>query len=182
MATFTIPGSVDAPGNQEGLAVEVFPVSFTNVSDPGVFDTDGQVRGVTGSGTGTSLDPWTAVEIFSTAGDGSEQAAQDAKDAVQQASYNAWIAANPPSGDPTTFVFSDGVTEGWAKPITDLDPAVEYQGAHGQSILGSDIVDGTRLLVKETDGYRYRIYEAKTGTGTTGEFEVVKVSDETPWN
>lgn len=91
-------------------------------------------------------------------------------------------------GDPITSltdaVFSDGVTEGWSKPITAIVATTEYQDEGGKVINSDDFVVGSRVLVKETDGYRYRVYMIKNGDGTepTGKFNLVLATDSTPWN
>jgi len=92
-------------------------------------------------------------------------------------------------GSPVTFdqaVFSDGVTEDWSVPETSVTDGTEYQNENGSIINSTDFVVGSRVLVKETDGYRYRVYMVKEGTteelATTGKFNLVLATDTTPWN
>jgi len=165
------------------MALGVYAVDGTSnfaVWDaPVMFYTDGTCTPttITGEGgAGTETDPWTKVIICAADPANPDSSEIAVYESITQARDTDKVAALK---DPSSYVFTDHTTEDWAAPITALSAAGEYATKNGEKMLGADIKDGSFVLIKETDGYRYRVYVAKFADKPydVGEFDLVNYKD-----
>ena len=159
-------GQFELPGIPSGR--------FATLSAPIVYeDLGGNEGDIVGSGgTGTEADPYTKVSI--------DTIDPNAPSIQAKAEYANTVAAKEAGAkDVKNLVFADITTEQWSFPITDVDETFEYCTKNNEKVFGSDILEVGRVLIRETDGYRHRIYMVKPSTGTesVGDFNLVLYDD-----